>query len=783
MSLPFGLTISPSILAANVADVVEGYSKQADGCEVNTDTHMDDVFNSTRNEDTELEHFVKYSDAQMKYFLERGFPADSIKVHGSDKPESCKILGIIFTEDDKIQVRMPLEYDQVRTRRDLASYLGRRFDPLGCTEELGMMGKVLYRKALKNEWDEQLPAEILTEVEWWGKKARVISEWSWPRRVFMNYLRSFVDASQSVGWGVAVVDLYGTRVLAKASLWSVQQSNWTVPRKELYSLLMAVDLTKEHSWEDVVYFSDSEINVARVNNKTRNSSLDKLQIKWLEVIDTLNINLVHIMGTWNPADGLSRALISDVSVDQLLKIADFVKKRFVEGVLGEIPPWKCNNSEALNVLDENFSSIAMVAWRQGQQSLPLIAKEALDALLEDNKASEELEQLLKDSNSFFKEQGVVYAKGRPSNKLCIDSKSRYLEDVIRKEHIKNAVHFSFKNTYHNVREKYYFKSQFNKVQTVVRNCQVCQLTSRKEENNVPSDVNKLVTLAPWDVHGVDLVGPVDTVQNEKCYILTITDRYSRFNFFDVLTSMTASEVINQLDRIYQDWGYPIQIVSDHGTQFISDSFRDWCLAVGTKHVLIPPGYPQYGGFYERVHQVFVRAFMSVTLEKGRFLGPAELRSAVKTIQNILNVRNLRDQIVFNRNTLCGVDRMRKIQNANEEQLTVMNEEPVSLSTNDIIAQAEELQLLMTERSNDAMRRKIGRKRNSTLVVGQYIYTMRTSGGSKYMVPWEGPYQITRVQGSSVFVKTKEFGRLAVKEFHRDQILVITRLFDNSEPGI
>ena len=71
----------------------------------------------------------------------------------------------------------------------------------------------------------------------------------------------------------------GTRVIAKASLWSPQQQKWTVPKKELFAIFVAVELAAKYGWRKTVYLSDSEINVQRIVNRTVSKDLCKLQVK------------------------------------------------------------------------------------------------------------------------------------------------------------------------------------------------------------------------------------------------------------------------------------------------------------------------------------------------------------------------------------------------------------------------------------------------------------------------------------------------------------------------
>jgi transposase InsO family protein len=67
-------------------------------------------------------------------------------------------------------------------------------------------------------------------------------------------------------------------------------------------------------------------------------------------------------------------------------------------------------------------------------------------------------------------------------------------------------------------------------------------------------------------------------------------------------------------NIFARHGYPEEIVSDNGPQFISQEFRRFLRSKGIKHVRSSPYFPRSNGKIERFHRYLKNNFQAVTLE-------------------------------------------------------------------------------------------------------------------------------------------------------------------------
>lgn len=103
----------------------------------------------------------------------------------------------------------------------------------------------------------------------------------------------------------------------------------------------------------------------------------------------------------------------------------------------------------------------------------------------------------------------------------------------------------------------------------------------------------------WQRLHVDFAGPFEG----KMWIVLV-DALSKWVEADVLYAATTRTLCEFLEEKFITFGYPEIIVSDNGSQFTSEEFRNYCQSHGIKHVTSSPYHPKTNGLAER----FVRTF-------------------------------------------------------------------------------------------------------------------------------------------------------------------------------
>jgi len=86
------------------------------------------------------------------------------------------------------------------------------------------------------------------------------------------------------------------------------------------------------------------------------------------------------------------------------------------------------------------------------------------------------------------------------------------------------------------------------------------------------------------------------------YMLSAKDDHSSALLAaDVRETFTAEDTVEILDKAGRTFGYPRQILSDHGSQFCSEKFEEWCSKHGIEHIMGRVRKPTTQGKIERWH--------------------------------------------------------------------------------------------------------------------------------------------------------------------------------------
>lgn len=83
----------------------------------------------------------------------------------------------------------------------------------------------------------------------------------------------------------------------------------------------------------------------------------------------------------------------------------------------------------------------------------------------------------------------------------------------------------------------------------VETCDVCQRTGRKISKAVP-ELHPVPVVSPWHHLGIDFVGPLTPTRHGYCYILTISDYFTKFVHAYAMESKHASGVTDALFKVH-----------------------------------------------------------------------------------------------------------------------------------------------------------------------------------------------------------------------------------------
>jgi len=132
-------------------------------------------------------------------------------------------------------------------------------------------------------------------------------------------------------------------------------------------------------------------------------------------------------------------------------------------------------------------------------------------------------------------------------------------------------------------------------------------------------------MRPNDVWAMDFVHD-QLATGRSIRILTVVDTFSRFSpVIDPRFSYRAENVVETLERVCADVGYPKTIPVDQGSEFVSPDLDLWAYAKGVTLDLSRPGKPTDNAFIE----AFNGRFRSEGLNAHWFLTLANAREKME----------------------------------------------------------------------------------------------------------------------------------------------------------
>ncbi|GFV98118.1 transposon Tf2-9 polyprotein [Trichonephila clavipes] len=159
-------------------------------------------------------------------------------------------------------------------------------------------------------------------------------------------------------------------------------------------------------------------------------------------------------------------------------------------------------------------------------------------------------------------------------------------EIMREFHDKPlAGHFGRFKTYHKIRDVCYFPYMRKFTDQYVSRCHMCQINNYKHA--LPAGrLIPIVSNYPNETVMLDLLGPypVSRVRRNR-YVLVITDHFSKWAEIIPLKKASARVIAdNFFDNYISRFGAPIKVISDNGSQFISDIFENLSERLGIRHV-------------------------------------------------------------------------------------------------------------------------------------------------------------------------------------------------------
>lgn len=289
-------------------------------------------------------------------------------------------------------------------------------------------------------------------------------------------------------------------------------------------------------------------------------------LRWFLVLQNYSYNIIHCSGR-----------------DNLL--ADYFSRVSTNNVDGQDSSKLINN----NVIREP-PVVLVAAIRAIDTWIPELKNIAL--LQQADVSIQNTERVIRDGklDIFRIHEGVVFYKGQNEVKWRIVVPAALQLKLINVVHEKYGHPGIFK-TLCALNEHFWWKAMRKHVKMYVRCCDVCQRVKPANKNTagpfLPVSANR-----PNELIAIDFYGPLPRTIRGSEYILVVLDVFSRLVRLYPLKRATTAASIRCLQQYFAEYGTPARVLSDHGTQFVSEKWGRFLRECGSKAVYSSVRHPQ-----------------------------------------------------------------------------------------------------------------------------------------------------------------------------------------------
>jgi len=209
---------------------------------------------------------------------------------------------------------------------------------------------------------------------------------------------------------------------------------------------------------------------------------------------------------------------------------------------------------------------------------------------------------------FDKKNRVIYQHPDGQPRLVVPNQ---LRERVMSEYHDRFGHLGRDRTYHLLSERYFWTGMNRDVRRWVQSC----LTCAKFKPAQPTHHGLLTHLQahyPFEIVGIDLMGPFKTTKTGYRYVMVIVDLFTNWVEAVPLRGISAEEAaLAFFDTIVTRHGCPTNVLSDLGTNFNSELFRHLCRRCAIKNIYTSSKHPQTNGEAERFIRFLTNALAMV----------------------------------------------------------------------------------------------------------------------------------------------------------------------------
>lgn len=355
-----------------------------------------------------------------------------------------------------------------------------------------------------------------------------------------------------------------------------------------------------------------------------------------------------------------------------------------------------------------------------------------------------------NKSDYVLQNGILYHQMGSLLKLVVPQEVR--ETVLNLGHsIPWSGHLGKHKTTARIKQHFFWPGLHRDVAYFCKSCPQCQMTSSKVPSKAPLQPLPIIG-TPFERLGMDIVGPVEKSKSGNRYMLVITDYATKYPEVFPLKSIKAKSVAFCLVQLFARVGFPQEILTDQGSNFMSNLLKQVYKLLGIRSLRTTPYHPQTDGLTERFNQTLKQMLRKVVDKNGadwdQWL-PYLLFAYREVPQASTGFSPF--ELLYGYEVQGPLALLRNIWEGGKEKMDSVN------IVSYVVQMRERLQK-MSELAQSNMT-KIQQKqkfwydraaRQRSFSPGQKVLVLLPTDNNKLLAKWQGPFEVQKKLGSTTY---------------------------------
>ena len=199
-----------------------------------------------------------------------------------------------------------------------------------------------------------------------------------------------------------------------------------------------------------------------------------------------------------------------------------------------------------------------------------------------------------------REEEILQVKEKEETRIYTEEEKRQI--MYEYHDAPTGGHQGVERTINRIRLNHNWPGITKDVEKYISKCESCQRNKLSRRNKAPLIITDTPT-KPFEKCALDIVGPLTETTNGNKYLLTFQDNLTKFSKAIPIANQEANTISKEfVTKIVLEYGLPDKILTDQGTNFMSEIFKNTCKLLKIEKIKTTAYHPESNGALERSHR-------------------------------------------------------------------------------------------------------------------------------------------------------------------------------------